>query len=120
MKRTRFAVISGVTALGLSLFPAAANAAAPAADGLALSLGDVPASATRVLIGMESPLNITGGPKKIEIYQLADVSVTGASMTVVVPSSRLLRSVAVAQHGIVNLMLTAVSATRSYSMFAPA
>jgi hypothetical protein len=114
-------VLGAAAALCLSLVPAAANAAAPSVGGLILNLTGVPVSATRVLVEVESPLTRLGAaPEKITYSPIADVPVTGASMAAVVPPSRLLHSVAMAQHGNVNLLVTALSATRSYPVFTPA
>jgi hypothetical protein len=120
MKRTRLTVLGVATALCLSLFPAAARAATPSAGGLVLDLTGVPGSATRILVQVESPLTRLGAPKEIKLYPLADVPVTGTSMAAMVPASQVLRSVALAQHGNVNLVVTAQSAARSYPLFTPA
>jgi len=122
MRLNRGLVLSATTVLMLSQsLSLPAQAAMPTPGGLVLSLTGVPASATRVLVELESPLTRIGVPKKIEFYPLAVVPTTGkSSMTAVLPASRLLHSVALAQHGNVNLLFAALSATRSYSWMTPA
>ena len=117
MRFTRFLLLSAVISLGLSLLPLAAEAAPPPAGSLALRLSGVPAGATKVLVELESPLTRAGARPDLAFYPLTVAPVTGASMTAMVPPSRLLRSVAAAQHGIVNLQVIVLSATRGYPQF---
>jgi hypothetical protein len=123
MRRNKELLTGVITVLTLLLTPLpAARAAESASGGLALTFTGLPSGVSKVLVELESPLTTIGSSSgEIELYPLTVVRTGGAlSMTVPVPPSRLLESVAAAQHGHVNLFLAALSATRTYTWFTPA
>jgi hypothetical protein len=91
----------------------------PAAHAMpGVEMSGIPSDVTQVVIEAESGITGHGVPKHIYFYQVAQAQVNGASaMTVHVPGSTLLSSIAAAQHGTVNLVAVAKSPTRTYSQF---
>lgn len=115
MRRNRGLVLGTTATLMLALAPAtAAQASAPAAGGLILDVSGLPSGATSLSVQLQSPEPNVRVPKTIDYYPLATVPITGKSLTVDIPASRLLDRTAAAQHGNVNLMISALSAKRYY------
>lgn len=103
------------------LFPLAASSASLANPGeaLILRISGVPAHTSKVLVEAQSALTRQGVPKVIDFYTLATVTATGAAMSVSIPHSAALDSLATQQHGVVELAVVADSSARTYGHLLP-
>jgi hypothetical protein len=116
------AALTSLMLLGIFLTPASGAVAAGAtgANGaVSVRITGVPAAASKLIIEAESPLTMMGAPKRISFDSLVSVPASGGTMMVTVPRSALLDSIGAAQHGWVNLVAVAESATRTYGRMFP-